>query len=65
MVFTTTNGLSDGFLKKNHPEYYDDIFLFVKEENISLSERIYLYQNNLEEKPKCKLCDNKVKFIIY
>jgi hypothetical protein len=63
MVFTTTNGLSDGFLKKNHPEYYDDIFLFVKEENISLSERIYLYQNNLEEKPKCKLCDNKVKFI--
>ena len=63
MIFNTTNGISDNFLKNNHPEYYKTIFDFVKEENISISERIYLYQNSLEEKPKCKICNNKVRFI--
>jgi hypothetical protein len=64
LFFKTTNGVSDKFLRENHKEYYDNLFVFVKEENISLSERIYLYQNNLSEKPKCQYCkENKTNFI--
>ena len=61
--FKTSNGISDKFLKNNYPEYYDNIFILVNESEISLSERIYLYQNKLTERPKCANCTNKVKFI--
>jgi hypothetical protein len=61
--FNTTNGISEKWLKNNHKEYYDNINDIVTEENISLSERIYLYQNGLTERPKCENCKiEKVNF---
>ena len=63
LFFQTTNGLNENWLKLNHAEYYSELFKVVLETNISLSERIYLFQNNLVEKPKCLQCDNKVNFI--
>ena len=62
LFFKTTVGITENFLKKNHNDYYNIIMKYVQEENISISERIYLYQNNMFEKPYCKNCNNKVKF---
>ena len=63
MIFKTTNGVTEKWLKTNHIDYYNIIINYVKEEEISISERIFLYQNKLTEKPKCLNCDNKVNFI--
>jgi hypothetical protein len=63
LFFKTTNGLSEKWLINNHKDYYDIIFNYVLEEDISLSERIYLYQNKLTENPKCLNCKEKVKWI--
>ncbi len=60
--FETTNHITEKFLINNHKEYYDMLFEMIVENNISLSERIYLFQNNLIEKPYCANCTNKVKF---
>ena len=61
--FKTTVGLSDKVLKERFPEYYYKMIDFVKEDGISLSERMWLYQNNLSEAPKCGNCEEKVAFI--
>jgi hypothetical protein len=61
--FETTSNLTENFLSKKYPEYYSEMIKFVKEENISLSEKIWLFQNNLQEKPLCGNCQNKTKFI--
>jgi len=63
LEFKTTTGITEKFLKNKYPEYLELIFEKVKESEISISERIWLYQNNMSEKPKCLNCDNKVKFI--
>ena len=60
--FKTTANITDKFLIKNYPDYYYILFNSIKEINIPISERIYLYQNNLTEKPCCLNCNNKVKF---
>lgn len=62
-MYLTTKGLTEESLIKDHPDYYEKILEFVKEENITLSEKIWLYQNNLAEIPKCLNCENKVGFI--
>ena len=61
--FKTTNFITEKYLKSNYLDYYKLILDYVKEDNISISERIYLYQNNLTEKPRCLNCSEKVKFI--
>lgn len=63
MFFKTTSNITYNSLKNEYPEYYDTIMDQVKEEDITVSERIWLYQNNLTEKPECLNCDNKVSFI--
>lgn len=63
-IFKTSNGVTKKFLMEKYPLYYDLIMNYVKEENTSISERIYLYQNNMIERPLCNFCKkNKVKFI--
>lgn len=62
--FKTTNKVTEKLLKNKYPVYYEKIMTLVKEDNISISERIFLYQNGLFEAPKCKFCNlNKVAFI--
>ena len=62
--FKTSNGVTEKYLKSNYNDYYNLIFEYVIEKDISLSERIYLYQNKLLERPRCFYCnENKVKFI--
>jgi hypothetical protein len=60
--FKTTKNLTFNFLKKNYPEYYDEMFKFVVED-VFISEKVWLFQNNLSETPICSYCSNKVKFI--
>lgn len=63
--FKTTRGLTEEKIKSKYPDYYDEIFRCIVIENISISERIWLFQNGLYEIPKCKneLCNNNVAFI--
>lgn len=63
MRFKTTKGISDNFLRTNHIDYYNDMNSFILEDGLSLSEKIWLYQNKLRERPKCLNCCNKVNFI--
>lgn len=63
LKFKTTSNLTENFLLKKYPDYYWEMIKFLKEENISLSEKIWLFQNNLQEKPTCINCQNKTKFI--
>jgi hypothetical protein len=63
LIFKTTSGLSEKWLLANHKDYYENIHDLIKETDITLSERIYLYQSGLMEVPNCLNCNNKVKFI--
>ena len=63
IFFKTTNGITEKLLKNKYIEYYNILMETIKEKDISISERIYLYQNNMIEKPTCLNCSNKVKFI--
>ena len=63
MVFKTTKGLSEKKLKEKYPLYYKDMNNFIIEEDeLKLSEKVWLYQNKMPKKPKCLNCDNKVSF---
>ena len=63
MYFKNFANITEDFIKNNYPEYYNELFSFVKENNIKISERVYLFQNNMINKPKCINCDNNVNFI--
>ncbi|MFW5871690.1 MAG: hypothetical protein ACOCUT_01150 [bacterium] len=47
--------------------YYDSIFELTSflPENCQISERIYCIMNDIEEYPKCGVCDKNVKFISF
>jgi hypothetical protein len=62
-MFKTTNRLTEKKLKRDHKEFYDEMIEFVKEEDISLSEYVWLFQNGFSKTPSCKNCETKVKFI--
>jgi len=56
-------GITEFKLKKENLEFFNKIFDKIKIDNISLSERIWLYQNKLIEPPFCPNCGiNKLKF---
>jgi hypothetical protein len=61
--FKSTLNQTDKSLSKKYPEFYSDMIKFVKEDNISLSEKIWLFQNEMEIAPSCLNCENRVKFI--
>ena len=51
------------FIEFYYPEIYKSILLWTqKYENINFKERIYLFKNNLKNKPKCLCCDSEVEF---
>ena len=48
-------------IKKNYPEFYQ--YLIDNYPNISFSEKLYWYYNNIHTKPVCSACGKSVKFI--
>jgi hypothetical protein len=63
--FKTTRGLTYDSVKSKYPEYFDEIHRFISMDDISISERIWLFQNGLYKIPSCtnESCVNDVLFI--
>ena len=50
-------------LKKYYPEFFDFLFTeYITKFEISQSEALYWYFNNLSEHPICKICGSKVQY---
>ena len=50
-------------LKKYYPEFFDFLFTeYITKFEISQSEALYWYFNNLSEHPTCKICSSKVQY---
>ena len=50
-------------LKKYYPEFFDFLFNeYITKFEISQSEALYWYFNNLSEHPTCKICGSKVQY---
>ena len=57
-----SNNCTEKYIKNHYPEFYKYIKNTYK--SIQLwTEKLYWYYNNLTEYPKCKVCNNPVKFI--
>lgn len=54
-------GINEKYILNHYPEFYNEIFK-IKENNISLGERIWLYKNELQSIPTCPNCNKKLKF---
>lgn len=54
-------GVTEDYLIDNYPDFYNNIFK-IKIENINLSERIWLYKNELNIIPTCINCNGEVKY---
>lgn len=55
------------FIKNKHPEFYEEMYKFLIDNNIKLSinmgEKLYRFVNDLVEKPKCSHCKiNSVEY---
>ena len=55
------NTIREIFIKKHYPEFYE--MLVNKWTDLSHSERLYCFYNNIENKPVCKECGKPVKFL--
>jgi hypothetical protein len=63
MKFKTTRGLTIEKLESEFPSYYNKMVNFlIEDDDITLSEKIWLFQNELKQKPKCLNCNSKVSF---
>ena len=52
------------YIKKRYPEFYT--YLIERYKHIpwkNFSELLYCYSHNLSDRPKCKMCNNRVNFI--
>lgn len=51
------------YLKKCYPEFFDFLLSeYITKHNITQSEALYWYFNNISEHPICKTCENKVQY---
>jgi len=58
------NFLGRLYIQKHYPEFYQYLLDTYKHIPIKkFSEYLYLYYHNMIDRPKCKCCDNKVKYI--
>ena len=55
------NTIREISIKKHYPEFYE--MLVNKWTDLSHSERLYCFYNNIENKPVCKECGKPVKFL--
>ena len=62
-TFKKATRLTEKKLKRDYKEFYDRMIEFVEEDNITISESIWLFQNKIPKTPNCKNCNTKVKFI--
>lgn len=53
--------LQESLIKKEHQELWNDVHKCIIED-ISWSEKLYRYFNNVKKPPTCKECDSDVKF---
>lgn len=67
--FFVTDNLSgyktnEKWLKKNHPELYQNIIDYSSNINFDLNfkEKIWFYYNKLTDRPRCKTCGSQIKF---
>jgi hypothetical protein len=64
--FNTTKNITDAFLIKKHPEYYNALISYLDGDllDLPISQRIWLFQNKRKSIPKClnSDCINDVKF---
>ena len=63
MVFNSSKNLTEKILKEKYPDYYKEMIDFIINDELPISEKIWLFQNNLNDVPECLNCSNKVKFI--
>ena len=52
-------GINEKYLNIRYPIFYDNIFKIKCDSGITLSERVWLYKNELTESPICPNCHNK------
>jgi hypothetical protein len=52
----------ESMLKKSNIELYNNIIQWNDNMEIPFKEKIYRFINKITEVPKCRICDNKVKF---
>ena len=58
------NFLGKFYIQKHYPEFYQYLLNRYKQIPIKkFSEYLYLYYHSLNDRPKCKCCDNKVNYI--
>ena len=63
MTFSSTKNITEKLLKDKYPDYYKEMMDFIIDDELPISEKIWLFQNNLKSIPKCINCENDVKFI--
>jgi len=64
--FTTDNNsgykLKEDWLRKNHNDLYEQILPNSKDKEIPFKEKIWLFINDLNDRPKCSVCGSSCKF---
>lgn len=60
----TGRATTENWLKNRYPEFYN--YLIMKYINgLTINEKVYMFYNNMIDRPVCKTCGNPVKFINY
>lgn len=60
----TGRSTTEDWLKNNYPRFYE--YINAKYVNgLTINEKIYMFYNNMLERPVCKTCGNPVKFFSY
>ena len=55
-------GITENYLIKKYPNFYYNLYNTIKIDNIKLSEKLWLYKNELNSVPICPNCGNKLKY---
>lgn len=61
--FKNSIGITENLIMNKYPEYYIMLNNYIICNDSKISEKIWLYQNKMNNRPKCLNCDNDVKFI--
>ena len=61
----TPNKLGRLYIQKHYPEFYEHLLkVYIgKTSSDKLSEKLYLYYNELDQSPRCPICNNIVPFL--
>jgi hypothetical protein len=62
-IFKNTTNFTEKSVSEKYPDFYNKLNEFIENRDISIVEKIWLYQNGIKNPPKCKNCGDNVKFI--